>query len=76
MPLSSASAVVFLPFGSLTGIIPVDSVQRVRVLGDFSSVLGCDRRAAATHSIPWSVDPIPAVQRDRRPSARAGDGGI
>jgi hypothetical protein len=76
MPHSSASAVVFLPFGSLTGVIPIDSVQRVRVRGDFSSVIGCDRHGAAPHSIPWSVDPIPAVQRGRCPSARAGDGGI
>ena len=47
MPKSSASSVLFLPFGALTGVIPTDSVQRVRVIGDFSRVIGCDRRADA-----------------------------
>jgi hypothetical protein len=40
MPDSSASAVMLLPFGSLTGVIPIDAVPQRRVLGDFSGVLG------------------------------------
>lgn len=34
-----SSAFVLLPFGSLTGVIPVDSISRGRVLGDFSNAL-------------------------------------
>jgi len=45
MQNSSASAVLLLPFGALTGVIPIDSVQRERVLGDFSNILaGLDNR--------------------------------
>ena len=61
MSHSSASAGALLPFGSLTGVVPTDSIhsiQRVRVVRDFSSVLGCDCVPQA-HEIPWSVDPIP-----------------
>ncbi len=34
-----SSAFVLLPFGSLTGVVPIDSIQQGRVLGDFSNVL-------------------------------------
>lgn len=77
MPNSSASA-VFLPFGSLMGIIPVDAVprQRVRVLGDFSNVIGCDRRAPAFHAIPVSAGHDPACTASPPSLVPSGDGGI
>jgi hypothetical protein len=38
MPHSSLSARLVIPFGSLMGSIPIDSVQQERVLGDFSGI--------------------------------------
>jgi hypothetical protein len=40
----SSPSAVLLPFGSLTGIIPVDAVPRGRVLGDASSVIAGSHR--------------------------------
>lgn len=71
---SPSSAVLYLPFGSLTGVIPVDAVQKGRMLGDFSSVFAGSGQHVSEiqqqiHSV---IDPIPHVPRSRRPSARAG----
>ena len=78
MPHSSASASLLLPFGSLMGDIPVDSMQRGRVLGEFGGVLaGPEQRSSdiqrQIHSV---IDPFPPVSRDRRPPSPSGDGGI
>jgi hypothetical protein len=40
MSHSSTSAGLVLPFGSLMGSIPMDSIQPGRVLGDFGKALG------------------------------------
>lgn len=75
---SSSSAALFLPFGSLTGVIPTDAVGRGRMLGDFDSVLsGSARRGSEIQQQIHSViDPFPHVTRGRRPSDPSGDGGI
>jgi hypothetical protein len=44
MPHSTLSARLEIPFGSLMGSIPMDSIKQGRVLGDFSSIIaGPDR---------------------------------
>jgi hypothetical protein len=68
VPPSSASASLLLPFGSLMGTIPIDSVERGRVLGDFGSVLaGPGRRPSdiqqQIHSV---IDFGPPAPRGRR----------
>lgn len=74
MPHSSSSAVKFLPFGSLTGVIPIDAVPQGRVVGDFSSVLaGSSQRMSETQrQIHSEINPIPLVPRGRRPFACRG----
>lgn len=67
MPPSSASVVVFLPFGSLTGVIPIDAVPQGRVLGDFNNVLAGSSQSASRiqqqiHSV---IDPAPPRPRSR-----------
>lgn len=60
MPNSSAKADLLLPFGSLTGVIPLDSIHYKRVLGDFSSVIGSDPRIAKLRSTTVPAGPEPA----------------
>ena len=74
---SSSSAALFLPFGSLTGVIPTDAIGRGRKLGDFSSVLAgtAERMSKVQQQIHSVIDPIPQVSRGRRPSNPSGDGG-
>src|SRR5262245_21966452 len=69
---SSSSAVLFLPFGSLTGVIPVDTVSRERIVGDFSSVLTGtgERMSKIQQKIHSVIDPIPDAQSCRRPLHR------
>ncbi len=76
MSHSSASAVVFLPFGSLTGLVPIDSVQRTRVLGDFSTIIGADRHLAMSHAIPVTAGSDPACSAWPPSLPPSGDGGI
>lgn len=76
MPNSSATDVVFLPFGSLTGVIPIDAVRQERVLGDLSNVLSGEGRRATEiqqqiHSV---IDPVPIVPRSRRLPENGGGG--
>ena len=75
---SSSSAVLFLPFGSLTGVIPIDAVPRERTLGGFGSVLaGSGQRVTEIQQqIHSAIDPGPVVPRSRRPSLPSGGGGI
>jgi hypothetical protein len=77
MPNSSASDVMFLPFGSLTGVIPLDAVRPGRVLGDLNSVLaGSGRRGSELQQkVHAVIDPMPLVPRSRRPLEKE-DGGI
>ena len=70
MRQSSPSASLLLPFGSLTGVIPIDAVRQERVLGDLSSILSRSGRPASEiqqqiHSV---IGPEPTVPRSRRPS--------
>ena len=74
--MRSSSPVMFLPFGSLTGVIPVDSVSRGRVIGDFGTVLADRRNSDIQQQIHSVIEPIPTVPRSRRPSLPSGDGGI
>ena len=77
MPQSTASASMLLPFGSLMGDIPVDSLQRGRVLGEFGGVLADPGQCPSEiqHQLHSVIDPFPLVSRGRRPSPRAGGGG-
>jgi len=77
MPQSTASACLLLPFGALMGGVPVDSVERGRVLGNFGSVLAGtgERVSEIQQQIHSVINPIPDVPRCRRPSDRAGGGG-
>jgi hypothetical protein len=63
MPKSPASDSLFLPFGSLMGAIPVDSIKQGRVLGNFSSVVAgaAQRLSEVQQQIHWAIDPIPAA---------------
>ena len=74
MASSSAPNCLLLPFGALTGVIPIDAVSRSGMLGDTSSILpGNGQRASKIQQQIHSViDPIPHVPRGRRPPARAG----
>jgi hypothetical protein len=76
MPISSASAAVFLPFGSLTGVVPVDAVPQARVLGDFGSVIGRGWLVAESAAIPVVDRSSPACTELPPSSDRAGGGGI
>ena len=71
MANSSASTCLLLPFGALTGVIPVDAVSRGRVLGDFSRALGdpAQRASEIQRQIHSVIGPEPIVPRSRRPSA-------
>ena len=73
---SSSSDVVYLPFGSLTGVIPVDVVQPDRKLGEFSSVIGSTYRIASDvqNQIHSAINPVTPVTRDRRPCPSGGGG--
>ena len=70
MANSSASTCLLLPFGALTGVVPVDSVSRGRVLGDFSSVRPgtAMRPTEVQQQIHSVIDPEPILPRCRRPS--------
>ena len=59
MKSSSPSDGLLLPFGSLTGIIPVDAVGRGRVVGDFGTVLAgsCRRPSEIQRQIHSLIDP-------------------
>ncbi|HVF36668.1 MAG TPA: hypothetical protein VNA29_01845 [Sphingomicrobium sp.] len=64
MPHSSAPALL-LPFGSLTGVIPIDVVPEARVLGDLSIVLGCDgqRMSQLQKQLHSVIAPVPPASR-------------
>jgi len=73
MPNPSVSDIVFLPFGSLTGVIPIDAVPQGRVLGDFGSVVaGQDHRPA--ERVAEVAQSYPAGAR-WSPSLEKGDSG-
>ena len=74
MPHTSASASMLLPFGSLMGDIPVDSLQQGRVLGEFGGVLAGpgQRSSDIQQQIHSVIDPFAGVPSCRRPAARAG----
>jgi hypothetical protein len=72
---SSPQAGLLLPFGSLTGIIPVDALSRGRVLGDFSKTIDRDRSIAGRPATPVVAGPYPACAA-WPPSFREEDGGI
>ena len=78
MPNSSASASVLLPFGSLMGAIPVDSLQRERVLGDFESILsGSGRRPSEIQQQIHSAILPGSAHTELSPSLKPRrDGGI
>ena len=63
MPHSPASDSLLLPFGSLMGSIPVDSVQQGRELGDFSGGVASlgQRMSEIQQQIHSVIDPEPAV---------------
>lgn len=60
MSNSSAKADLFLPFGSLTGLIPIDSIRHKRVLGDFSNVIGTEPQLARPRPKPAHAGSEPA----------------
>jgi hypothetical protein len=60
MSNSSAKADLLLPFGSLTGLIPIDSIRHKRVLGDFSSVIGTEPQLARPRPKPVHAGSEPA----------------
>ena len=74
MANSSASTCLLLPFGALTGVIPVDAVSRGRVPGEFGSTFpGTALRATEIQQQIHSViGPEPIVPRCRRPSEYEG----
>lgn len=55
MPHSSASDAVYLPFGSLTGVIPTDSVQR-----DVNAAGPGQRASQIQRQLHSLIDPRPA----------------
>jgi len=65
MGQSSSSAVTFLPFGSLTGVVPIDAVPLGRKLGEFSSVLavGGQRPTDVQQQIHSLINPVSSAPR-------------
>jgi len=70
MANSSESSCLLLPFGALTGVIPVDALSRGRVLGEFSNAVGgpAGRASELQRQIHSAIGPEPIVPRGRRPS--------
>lgn len=68
---SSSSTVLMLPFGSLMGSIPMDSVPLGCVRGDFSDVLAgsAQRPSEVQQQIHSAIDPA----RQSRVAAPHGD---
>jgi len=75
MPNPSVSDIVFLPFGSLTGVIPIDAVPQGRVLGDFGSVVAGQDHRPAERRVAVVAQSYPACAR-WSPSLEKGDSGI
>ena len=68
MGSTPSSTSLFLPFGSLTGLIPVDAVGGRRVLGDFANVLEASAQRASDiqQRIHSAIDPFAPAVRGRR----------
>lgn len=74
----SSSTTVFLPFGALTGVIPVDSIARERTLGDFSSVLSGRPMSEVQRQFHSVIHPVSPERAAGIPAAmlEAGECGI
>lgn len=81
MPDSSTSAVAFLPFGALMGVVPIDAMPQGRVLGEFGGILtGANHSSSKNRgAVQYSGRPEPVCAAcaawPPSPGARA-DGGI
>lgn len=66
---------MFLPFGSLTGVVPVDAVSRGRVLGEFGRVIDDSWRPSQIQQQIHSVIEPGCTASPPAPRPK-GDGGI